>query len=371
MLEFESRAIKKGDTLALKSGITKDSLFQNGDYVLDNTTFNTLNSLPTLFYAYFISDDGLYCKVQTKKTKGKKYDEFLLCEFFNIVKAPKMNDVVAWFYDNQPVVNPTQWAPFKNDIAGIARFVVKIFQTNLKAIYLINKTCNHLYFNHDPFETLMFYKTIVQQLKMSYHSRYAAFNKQTIRKSFIDTCLQLDPMWHRLDAIALYDMNMRNVFKDDVYISNENRLEWYKDPTKKVKAESTKESMAELDDLIVKNEAKKAEATLAKDSRYLKELNQEIIDELELVIFNVKTLHNRNQILMIFIDKDNNKRFYIAPFNFIFYVSNKTSIIENDYIVDYDEATHIPFSIQNFDVLRTLKFAVNDNHKRFMKVGKF
>jgi len=123
--------------------------------------------------------------------------------------------------------------------------------------------------------------------------------------------------------------------------------------------------------LIAENEAKNNALKVRNDTRFLKELNQNVIDELELTIFNVKTLPNRNQILFIFIDKDNNKRFFVDDFNFIFYVSNKTNIIENDYLTKYDESTHIPFIIQNYEVLKHLKFAVNDNYKRFMKKGKF
>lgn len=369
---FEKRPMKKSDSVSLIEGITRDSYYGvDKDFLVNQQVLNMLKKFASIMYIYEISKDGKFCKVQTKKTQGKKYEMFVPCDLFNIIKVPKMNDIVQWLYDNQPVAYPEQWRYFPTEIQSISRYVVKIFQTNLKAIYLANKYCNHLYFSNDVYEVLMFYKTIVQQLKLSYHDRYAKFNQITIRKSFIDTCLKLDPTWHQLDAIALYDMNNQNVFTDDEYISNVDRLDWYKNPSKKFKAENTKEKKEELKKIIAENEAKNNAIKVQNDNRFLKELNQQVIDDLELVIFNVKTLPNRNQILFIFIDKDNNKRFFVEQFNFVFYVSNKSNIVENDYLVEYDETIHTPFIIQNYEVLRNLKFAVNDNHKRFMKNGKF
>ena len=369
---FEKRPIKKSDAVSLIEGIVKDRYYGvDKDFLVNQQVLNMLKKFANIMYVYEISKDKKFCKVRTQKTHGKKYEMFIPCDLFNIIKVPKMNDVVQWMYDNQPVAYPEQWRAFPTAIQSISRHIVKTFQTNLKAIYLINKYCNHLHFNNDKYEVLMFYKTIVQQLKLKYYDRYAKFNQQTIRKSFIDTCLKLDPTWHRLDAIALYDMNNRNVFADDEYISNADRLEWYKNPNKEFKAENTKEKKEELLKLIAENEAKNNALKVRNDTRFLKEINQNVIDELELTIFNVKTLPNRNQILFIFIDKDNNKRFFVDNFNFIFYVSNKTNIIENDYLTKYDESTHIPFIIQNYEVLKHLKFAVNDNYKRFMKKGKF
>ena len=290
---------------------------------------------------------------------------------FKIIKVPKMTDVTVWLFDNLLIEYPDQWLFFKTDMNSISRFIVTIFQKNLKAIYLINQTTNHLYNSHDPLEVLMFYKTLVQQLRMSYYDRYAEFNKRTKRKEFIDTVLSIDGTWNTLDAIALYELNRKMVFKDIPFVPNETRMEYYKDPKKKMKHENSGKAFDDLKEAISKQALENAILARKNDSRYLTEISQPIIDSLELTIFNVKTLPKSNQILFIFIDKDNSKRFYIQDFNFIFYVSNKTSILENDYVVPYDEALHVPFIIREFEILRNLKFAINDNYSRFMKKGQF
>ena len=363
-LILENRPLKKNDPVTIVIQFKKGQKF--GPFLIDSTVYNYLEKVPTIAYVYKLSKDGHFCFL--KKNKKGKGDEIMIpTAFFKVVKVPKMNDVVTWLYDNQVVTFPEQWRIFKSDIQSVSRYIPKIFQTNLKAIYLVNKNCNHLYFNNDPFEVLMFYKTIVQQLGLTFHGRYNKFPTLSIRKQFIDAVLKIDPSWHRLDAISIYDLNNRNVFSNDEYMSNKDRLGFYKDPKKYQKSDEAVnhiELMKEFD----KRDLTKIDKN---DKRFIHELNQSVIDELELVIFNVKSLPNRNQILFIFIDKDNNKRFFVEQFSFVFYVSNKTSIIQNDYIEDYDEASHKAFIVQNFEVLRNLKFAVNESHKKFMKRGQF
>jgi len=372
MFTFENRQLKKGDAVTLIDNIEKNQEYgENKEFLMTSNILYALKRLPSVFYVYFISKDLYYCKVQSKKTAGKKLDILIPREILKIIKVPKMNDIVNWLFDNQLVQYPEQWRAFPNEIQSISRYIVKIFQNNLKAIYLVNKNCNHLYYNNDRYEVLMFYKTLVQQLGITISSYYNKYNQLTIRKKFIDTCLKLNPMWHTLDAISIYDMNNHNVFKDEDYISNDDRLNWYLNPSSKLRADNTKEKKEEVKALIEKYAVRNLAERTKNDKRYISEINQQVIDELELVIFNVKTIPHRNQILFIFIDKDNNKRFFIDNFEFIFYVSNVSNIIENDYIVNFNKDKHIPFIVKNFEVLRNLKFAINDNHKRFMKKGSF
>ena len=101
------------------------------------------------------------------------------------------------------------------------------------------------------------------------------------------------------------------------------------------------------------------------------DIDQDIINQYELTIYDVMALENTNKILFIFIDKDNNKRMYLEDFYYEFYISKNTSIIKNDYIVDYDKNTHIKYSFMDMDVLKKFNFAANSNYKSFMQGGKF
>ena len=378
MIEFtyETRNFKTGDAVILIDNIKKNTeMGPNKEFYIDNTIMSELNKMYGLMYIYDISDDNLYCRLQTKKgPQGIKNERFFPSELFKIIKVPKMNDVVTWLYDNQLITYPEQWSFFKNEISSISRFIIKIFQTNLKAIYLINKYNNHLYLDYDPLEALVFYKTLVQQMQLQYHKRYDAFNAQSKRKEFIKICQELDSSWHTNDCISLYEMNNVGVFSRDgeKYISNSDRIEIYKDPKKSILDEKSKDKEFDiLRQTIIAGEKAMMELKMQGDTRFIKEINQQVIDELELTIFNVKTIPLRNQILYIFIDKFNNKRFHISEFLFEFYVSSSSKIVENDYLVNYDPNKYKKFFVRDFSVLKTLKFAVNDNHKRFMKLGRF
>ncbi len=368
---YENRQIKKGDAVTLIDGIQKDVMYgRDKDFYIDSKVLNIIKRFATLMYVYEISNDQLFCKVQTKKRKGKNYDIFLPTDLFKIVKLPKQVDVINWMFDNKIVEFPAQWIFFKSEMSTIVRFLPRIFQYNLKALWLIDKDCNHLYNNDDPLDVLMYYKTIVQQLDIKYQTLYTRFNRMVVRKSFIDTVLKINPEWNSRDAISIYNLNNHGVFNDIPYLSNADRLDHYKNPKKKIEYENSA-AFAGMKEYIVEQEKQNALIKRGNDSRYLQTLDQSVIDELELTIFNVKTLPNRNQILFIFIDKDNNKRFYIDDFKFIFYISSNPTILNNDYIVDFDENKHSPYLVTSFDVLRNLKFAVADNYKRFMKKGKF
>jgi len=371
---YENRAVKKGDAVTVVGTYKNNQIIgKNNDFFVDKLTANLIESISSISYVEKVFENTIYVK-NKKGPQGKivgvndKRDGIALpIECFKIVKVPKMNDVVSWLYDNQLITYPEHWRAFKTETSSIARYLIKIFQTNLKAIYLANKYCNHLYNNDDPLEVFVYYKTIVQNLKLNFYDRYSQYNPQSKKKSFIDTLLTINPLWHTKDAISVWELNKRGLLSNK---TNDVLLDEYKNPKKALITKGSTEYESLKDD-ILKQQLINDKIKLKNDTRYLPVLNQEIIDEHELTIFNVKTISNRNQILFIFIDKDNLKRFYLQNFNFVFYVSKNTCIIDNDYIMDFDNDTHQPFIIQKLDVLKNLKFAVNDNYKRFMKKGKF
>lgn len=109
-------------------------------------------------------------------------------------------------------------------------------------------------------------------------------------------------------------------------------------------------------------EFKKTQVAVNQDL-YLKELNQEIIDELELTLFNVKLLKKRNQILFTLIDKFHKKRYFLKSFQAKIYVSKHPIIMQNDYLVQPDE-NFIEYIINDWGLLNKLRFAMNHNHKK-------
>ncbi len=370
--EYLDKVISKGDAVAFTQNVAVNDIYN--DMSITSSLINDLTKLGSI--GYVDNRVGNTISILPKKGKtvkpiGKTSDESLPTYFpidlFKVVKVPKMNDLVNWLYDNQPIIYPLQFKPFKNEINYLVRYILEIFQTSPQALYLASKNCNRLYFNDDDLETLMFYKSLVQGLKLNFYDRYNQFNKQNKRKQFIDIIKTLNKEWHTNDIISLWELNRHAVIPGD-YISNEDRIDFFKNPAKE--RAYNKSQTENIKKLIREREILEQENKLKNDTRFLSNLTQELIDELELVIFNVKTIRSQNKILFIFIDKDNLKRFYLQPFNFNFYISSNIGIINNDYIVELTE-NHLQFNIQSFEVLSKLKFAVNNNYKNFMKRGRF
>lgn len=372
MFIYEERLPKRGDTIEMRQIKLNDSY---GNFSCTYDILNKLKRNKSLMFVRKVTKDGNMIQIGSKKT-GNFDEMFIPSSFFRVVKVPKTNDIVNWLYDNQLINYPEQWTPFKTQVDSISRYVVSIFQNNLRALHMINKYTNHLYFTNDSFELLIYYKTVVQQLGLVHSERYAKFNSRSIKSKFIKICLEINPLWHTRDAIGLYmiyELFLRK--QHDTLILTDNLtsvqiVSFYNDPKLKAQYFNQKEIQADLTNRIIELQKENDLIQVSNDTRFIKILDQNIIDELELVVFNVKTLPHQNKILFIFIDKDNNKRFYLEDFNYVFYVSNNSNIIHNDYIEDYDDKKHQAFVIRKFDILRTLKFSVNDNYKRFMKKGK-
>ena len=104
------------------------------------------------------------------------------------------------------------------------------------------------------------------------------------------------------------------------------------------------------------------------NDRFLKELNHQIIHDLELSLFDIAFLEKQQQFLYIFIDKDNNKRYYKEPFKVEFYISKLNGIVNNDFRIklnDMNKDQFIKYIITDYKLLTTLQFALRNNYKQF------
>ena len=135
--------------------------------------------------------------------------------------------------------------------------------------------------------------------------------------------------------------------------------------SKKNNAESFEKEANRLDELLIENQKKK----MLNDKRFIKEVNQEIIDEMELTLFNTCTMKNLNSVLFTFINKQNQKVYYLQPFEFEFYASYHSNILKNDYIVPFNPADHTKYKLTNYKDLKSLKYSVNNAFDKYMRSG--
>ena len=75
----------------------------------------------------------------------------------------------------------------------------------------------------------------------------------------------------------------------------------------------------------------------------IKELNQEIIDKYELSLFDISILDFRNQIQYVFLDKDNRKVVYRAPYKMSIKYHPNSNLLEKDYFESYDNLYEYTF----------------------------
>jgi dephospho-CoA kinase len=251
---------------------------------------------------------------------------------------------------------PELFLYYKNEIKGILWYLHNSFLKKIKFIKLLNEHANNLYDYNNELQILQFYKFLIQQQGIQRYDLMQYFPKKNYRKEFVQRMDELK-LADTGNANSMFELISAGVFGQ---LSIPTLIE--KSFGEKVEANDTTVNREEILSILKENENDK----LLKDEKVIKELSQEIIDELELTLFNVKTIKNKNLVLYIFIDKNNLKRYYYEPFEYTFFVSINPNIIFNDYLANYDSNLHIAYTFTNFEMVNKFKFLLNDVYKKHM-----
>jgi len=348
-----------------------------GPMLLTDDIYKELKKLPTLIYVDNVDDSNpdkhIYINVKTSKTSAPIKQAFP-AELFKAVKVPKQYDVINWICDVNPVVSfPPSWVFFKTELTTISMYLIKILYNYPQLLREANRLMNHIYEQHDYQDILVYYKKIIRLNKLQSTSLYTKFNGRTARYEFVQICKNLNNFWTDEDAKALYALNNQQrsfVSQNIQFISNSDRVKLYNNPklaliNMKQNKETFLQEAERFDEMLLQIHKNR----IKNDKRFIEELNQDVIDELELMIFDVCTIKKLNSVLFTFIDKNNSKVFHLAPFEYEFYASCKTQIIDNDYIVNREENIHTKYRITDYRDLQAMKYQINNNHDRFMKNG--
>lgn len=259
------------------------------------------------------------------------------------------NDVVNWLFSNTEI--PEHFIMNQTKLNSIVPYLTEQFWRYPELTKMFNST-NDL---HNIPNSISLLKSIQQVIQYRSLTRNSLWKYIPYRK--------IDYIQKVQDVEGIQEIDAKSKLK--MITATGNKLPNYIMPVKQ--DINNEENLA-----FVKNalylEKKKALKKAVNKELYLKELNQEIIDELELTLFNVKLLKIRNQILFTFIDNKNKKRYFLKAFEAKIYVSKHPSVIQNDYLVTPDE-NFIEYIINDWSLLNKLKFAMNHNYKRIVNIN--
>ena len=74
-----------------------------------------------------------------------------------------------------------------------------------------------------------------------------------------------------------------------------------------------------------------------------------------------------NKILLVFIDKNNNKKYSLIPFSYEFIISTINAIKYNDYVVNFDPNYHKIYVCFDFSTMEKIRMAINKSKDKFFK----
>ena len=278
--------------------------------------------------------------------------------------APKEGDVTVamvlnWLFDGDySCTLPNTFLRRQYKLKPIINSVMQKFRTIPRMQVFMNEQVNNLYSKRSESEILVFFKSYVQINKIDKNQLDKTWFQKSDRESMIqklsETRNSLEGNFG--DIVAEYDMIATGRFNDELTNSLIEEVRGVQDN------DNSRFEEAFLE-MIQAEQQKKME----NDPRFLKELNQNVIDDLNLTLIDIKTIEKQNKLLLIFIDKNNLKKFFMFDFVMEFFISNIYSIIYNDYVVPFDKNYHHVYLCTDFKLMENIRRAINTAKDKFYK----
>jgi len=272
---------------------------------------------------------------------------------FTTKNVIKFYEVVNWLFTTDEI--PARFIEQKSKLNSIVPYIVEQLWCNQRLSWYLNEHTNNLYNIPDPIEHLKLLKKLIRNYSITKYDLWQFI--PTRGPDLIKEIEERDQLGENDAKEKLRLIQLLGANKDSYIKVN---------PTKKnTNLKADLEQVVQAVEHKKKQEAKEA---LSSDSNFLHELNQQVIDDLGLVLFDTTVLKKSNRVLYIFIDKENRKRYYTEGFSAQIYISKKDGVINNDYIEPKTEE-FTKYIINNSSLYSKLKFMLNDNYKRLINGG--
>ena len=273
-------------------------------------------------------------------------------------KDVTIKDIMNWLFDGkQNIELPNKFMHRQYKLGPLINGVIQKFRSYPKMLNFMNYNVNELFSKRSNGEILIFIKQYIQINRVSYnmldHSWVSKSDREVLLDKFSKTKSDSENGFN--DIAAHYDLLKTGRFEDALSIDIINTMT------------GTPDVNPDLDNTLLQLIEMEKQAKIDKDPRFIKELTPEQIEMWGLSLIDIKTLNGMNKILLIFLDKNNNKKFFLIDFVYEFVLSNIFSIIHNDYIMPFLPDYHQPIILTEIRALENLRRTLRDERDKFYK----
>jgi hypothetical protein len=271
----------------------------------------------------------------------------------------KFYEVLNWLFSTEEM--PQRFKDAKTQLNSIVPYLEEQFWTKPQVVRYLNEHTNDLFNIPAPIAKLELIRKIIKFQGLTKNDLYDY--RSQFQPDILKEIEERDD-YDEGNARSRLMMIRKKGIDPSSYIK--------KAPTKKNIDLNNSEVKATVDFALKKQQEKyqvERQQRLAHDERFIRVLNQDVIDELGLVLFDISLLKKTNRVLFSFIDARNQKRYYTEPFMAEFYVSQTAGVINNDYIEDLTEDKFHKYAIRDHRLYTKLKFILNNNYKRIVNGG--
>lgn len=270
-------------------------------------------------------------------------------------EAPiKAYEVINWLL--APDVDiPERFQMQKTKLVNIVPYLTEQLWLKPHLTWYLNKHANDLHKIPDPLEYLALLKKL---FKMHRLTKWDLFQTRFEFKPKLIEAIEAKDGYDSNDATSKAMMMQRLNIPFDKYIK-----------PAATKASVKANSDPKVNEMIKEALDNKNKAPVNTDTGvYITELSQQIIDEEELILFDISLLKRTNQILFIFIDKKNHKKYHLKPFMAKIYISKEDGVINNDYIEKLDPDKFMGYVINDVKLYTKLKYMLSHSYKRIINM---
>ena len=276
-----------------------------------------------------------------------------------IKKTVKIYELINWLLGPDDKI-PDHFVDQKTKLNSLVPYITEQLWTNINLVHYLNEYTNDLFNIPDPIDQLQFLKKL---FKIRGITKWDLFQKMPTFKPDIIKEIMEKENYDEGNARGK-EIVLRRKFGA---IASHESYKRQKATKAAVKQATTQADKKFIKDILEQEEIKKKkEIPKVNEGIYIKKLTQEFIDENELVLFDVSLLKKRNQVLFIFIDKNNHKKYYLMPFMAKIYISKQDGVINNDYIEELTPKKFNGFILTDIKVYTRLKYMLNDSYKRIV-----